>query len=107
MFNPVTQEAYEDNVDRWAAAVLTLGTEVITRELGPTALTALPPPSPPPPSLAVSLPEKRVRAERILRHARAPMFGMQISGMHAGLKCRIDELHTHIIYRWQTEAAEG
>ena len=34
MFNPVTAADYEDNVNRWAAAALTLAAEVIKRELG-------------------------------------------------------------------------
>jgi hypothetical protein len=32
MFNPVTEAAYEDNVNRWAAAVLSLAAEVVSRE---------------------------------------------------------------------------
>eukprot|EP01045_Picozoa_sp_COSAG04_P027156 COSAG04_NODE_3918_length_2424_cov_3.585806_6_plen_78_part_01 len=45
MFNPVTVADYEDNVNRWAAAALTLAAEVIKRELG-LDIDALPAPPP-------------------------------------------------------------
>jgi hypothetical protein len=54
MFNPVTESDYEDNVNRWAAAALSLAAEVIQRELKVDVLADVPAATPPPPPATVS-----------------------------------------------------